>query len=217
MIVTEKKPLEEILANLGTEKKVFLIGCGECSTTCKTGGEKELLEMKEKLIAAGKEVTGYVIPKAPCIGSQVVIVQAKNRKELEAADSILALSCGLGVQSIKENLRQKKDVHAGCNTMFISTLDKSGNILSEKCSACGDCILDLTGTICPITRCAKGLLNGPCGGANKGKCEVDKDKDCAWVLIYNELKEKNKLDNLKKIQKPKDYSKQIKPKIKALV
>lgn len=216
MIVTEKKPLEEILANLGNEKSIFLIGCGECSTTCKTGGEKELLEMKEKLIALGKNVTGYAIPKAPCIASQIVMAQAKSRKEIESADSVLIMSCGLGVQSVKENLRSKKDVHAGCNTLFISTLDKSGSILSEKCSACGDCILDLTEAICPITRCAKGLLNGPCGGANKGKCEVDKEKDCAWVLIYNALKEKNKLGNLQKIQKPKDYSRLIKPKVRVL-
>jgi len=93
MIVTNKKPLDEILKNLGAEKNIFLIGCGECSTTCKTGGEKELIEMKQMLIASGKNVTGYVIPKAPCVASQVIREEAKNRKAIEASDAILEMFC----------------------------------------------------------------------------------------------------------------------------
>jgi hypothetical protein len=211
MIVTNQKQFEEILRNLGAEKSIFLVGCGECSTTCRTGGEKELIQMKEKLLSAGKNVTGYVIPKAPCVGSQVLMEFAKQRKAVEAADSILVMACGLGVQSVKENQRKKKPVHAGCDTVFMSTLDKSGKFLFEKCSACGECILDLVGGICPVTQCAKGLLNGPCGGSFQGKCEVDRNKDCVWVLIYNELKEQGKLSDMEKIQKPKDYSKAAKP------
>ena len=126
------------------------------------------------------------------------------------------MACGLGIQSVKANLRDKKEVHTGCDTLFIATLDKTGNFLFEKCSACGDCVLDLTACICPVTRCPKSLLNGPCGGSSHGKCEVDKDKDCVWILIYNELKEKGKLDNMKKIQKAKDYSNSIKPRLKAI-
>ncbi|MDP2938483.1 MAG: methylenetetrahydrofolate reductase C-terminal domain-containing protein [Candidatus Omnitrophota bacterium] len=217
MIVTEQKPINEILENLKNEKNIFLVGCGECSTTCKTGGEKEVIQMREKLICAGKNVTGFIIPKAPCVGSQVIGSLAKYRAEIECSDSFLVLACGLGIQSVKENLRQKKEVHAGCNTLFMSTLDKAGNLLFERCSACSDCILDSTGGICPVTRCPKGLLNGPCGGMDKGKCEVDKNKDCAWVLIYNELKEKNKLDNMNGIQRAKDYSQSIKPRAKVLV
>ena len=211
MIVTKQKKIEEILSNLKDEKNIFLIGCGECSTTCKTGGEKELIEMKEKLIASGKNVTGFVVPKAPCVASQVIASCAKNRKALEASDSILVMACGLGIQSVKANIRDKKEVHTGCDTLFISTFDKTRNFLFERCSACGDCVLDLTACICPVTRCPKGLLNGPCGGSSHGKCEVDRDKDCAWILIYNELKEKGRLDNMKKIQKAKDYSGSIKP------
>ena len=216
MIVTKQKKIEDILSNLKDEKNIFLIGCGECSTTCKTGGEKELIEMKEKLIAAGKNVTGFVVPKAPCVASQVIASCAKNRKALEASDSILVMACGLGIQSVKANIRDKKEVHTGCDTLFISTLDKTGNFLFERCSACGDCVLDLTACICPVTRCPKSLLNGPCGGSSHGKCEVDRDKDCVWILIYNELKEKGKLDNMKKVQKPKDYSNSIKPRMKAI-
>lgn len=216
MIVTKQKKIEEILSNLKDEKNIFLIGCGECSTTCKTGGEKELIEMKEKLIASGKNVTGFVVPKAPCVASQVIASCAKNRKALEVSDSILVMACGLGIQSVKANIRDKKEVYTGCDTLFISTLDKTGNLLFERCSACGDCVLDLTACICPVTRCPKSLLNGPCGGSSHGKCEVDRDKDCAWILIYNELKEKGKLDNMKKIQKAKDYSNSIKPRLKAI-
>jgi ferredoxin len=216
MIVTEQKPIGEIIEKLKGEKNVFLIGCGECSTTCKTGGEKELIRMKETLTALGINVTGAIIPKAPCVASQVIGGLAKYRKELEGSDSILVMACGLGIQSVKENLRQKKEVHAACNTLFMSTLDRTGNILLERCSACGNCVLDLTGGICPVTRCPKGLLNGPCGGMNKGKCEVDKDKDCTWVLIYNELKGKGGLSDMRKIQSPRDYSKSIKPHIKNL-
>jgi hypothetical protein len=98
----------------------------------------------------------------------------------------------------------------GCNTLFGAVLDSAGNFY-EKCSLCGECVLDETGGICPITLCAKGLLNGPCGGMDKGKCEVDKDRDCAWVLIYKELEKKGKLGDLKKIKAPKDFKKTTKP------
>jgi hypothetical protein len=97
-----------------------------------------------------------------------------------------------------------------CNTLFGAVIDAQGNFY-EKCSLCGECVLDVTGGICPITLCAKGLLNGPCGGMDKGKCEVDKDKDCAWVLIYKELEKRKKLDTLKKIHLPHDYKKNLKP------
>jgi len=96
------------------------------------------------------------------------------------------------------------------NTVFGAVMDSKGNFY-EKCSMCGECILDTTGGICPVTLCAKGLLNGPCGGMNKGKCEVDRDQDCAWVLIYKELEKNNKLVSLKEIRPPKDFKKSGKP------
>ena len=120
------------------------------------------------------------------------------------------MACGLGIQSVKENMRSEKPIHVGCDTLFMGAIDSTGVFL-EKCSACGDCVIELTGLICPITRCPKSLLNGPCGGQDKGKCEVDKDRDCAWILIYNELKKQNRLDLLKEIRPPKDHSKTGKP------
>lgn len=210
MIISKQKDFKEILQYLEGQSKIFIIGCGECSTTCKSGGEDEVKRMKEELEKAGKTVTGYSIPDAPCIAAKVKLELAKNRKMIESSDAILVMSCGLGIQSVKENLRVDKPVHVGCDTLFMGEIDGSGNFL-ERCSACGECVLELTGMICPITRCPKSLLNGPCGGQDKGKCEVDKNRDCAWVLIYNELKKSGKLDLLKRSKPPKDYSKGTKP------
>ena len=182
MIITEQKPLTEILESLKGLTKVFLVGCGECATTCKTGGQPELLKMKEQLEVQGKTVTGMCVPNAPCIAAQIKTEFAKNLKALREAEAILVLACGLGIQSAKDNDRLGLVVLPGCNTMFGAVLDAQGNFY-EKCSMCGECVLDITGGICPITLCPKGLLNGPCGGMNKGKCEVDNEKDCAWGLI----------------------------------
>ena len=210
MIVSKQKELKEILKYLEGENKIFLVGCGECSATCKAGGEEEVKKMKELLEKEGKTVTGYSVPEAPCVAAKVKLELARNRKAIEAADAILVLACGLGIQSVKENLRVERPVHVGCDTLFMGAIDSTGAFL-EKCSACGECVLETTALICPITRCPKSLLNGPCGGQDKGKCEVDKDKDCAWVLIYKELKKQNKLHLLKKKRPPKDYSKTSKP------
>lgn len=210
MIITEQKPFQEIVDSLKGYVKIFLVGCGECATTCKTGGEAELAKMKAELEAQGKIVLGMCIPDAPCVASQIKTELAKNMKALREAEAILVLACGLGAQSVKDNDRLGLVVLPGCNTLFGAVVDAQGNFY-EKCSLCGECVLDITGGVCPITLCAKGLLNGPCGGMDKGKCEVDKDKDCAWVLIYKELEKRKKLDELKKIQPTKDFKKLTKP------
>ncbi len=210
MIITEQKPFQEILESLKGYTKIFLVGCGECATTCKTGGEEELLKMKAQLQAHGKTVLGTCIPGAPCVAAQIKTELAKNIKLLREAEAILVLACGLGAQSVKDNDRLGLVVLPGCNTLFGAVMDAQGNFF-EKCSLCGECVLDVTAGICPITLCPKGLLNGPCGGMDKGKCEVDKEQDCAWVLIYKELEKGKELDTLKKIQKPKDFKKATKP------
>jgi ferredoxin len=210
MIISEQKPLQEIIDSLKDYNKIFLVGCGECATTCKTGGEPELVKMKALLEEQGKAVLGTCIPTAPCVASQVKTELAKNMKVLREAQAILVLACGLGTQSVKDNDRLGLVILPACNTLFGAVVDSQGNFL-EKCSMCAECILDITGGICPITLCAKGLLNGPCGGMDKGKCEVDKEKDCAWVLIYKELEKKNQLGKLKEVQKAKDFKKVTKP------
>ncbi|MEI6631063.1 MAG: methylenetetrahydrofolate reductase C-terminal domain-containing protein [bacterium] len=210
MIITEQKPIAQIIDSLKDYASVFLVGCGECATTCKTGGEKELLALKAILEKKGKTVLGMCIPSAPCVASQIKTELAKNVKALRQAEAVLVLACGLGAQSVKDNDRLGLAVLPGCNSLFGAVMDAQGNFY-EKCSFCAECVLDITGGICPVTLCAKGLLNGPCGGMDKGKCEVDKDKDCAWVLIYKELEKKNKLANLKKIHPVKDHKKALRP------
>lgn len=210
MIVTEEKPIQEIMDSLKGYNKIFLVGCGECATTCKTGGKDELIKIQQELEKQGKIIVGSCIPDAPCVASQIKTEFAKNMKALREAEVILVLACGLGVQSVKDNDRLGLLVLPACNTLFGAVMDAQGNFY-EKCSMCGECVLDITGGICPITLCPKGLLNGPCGGVDKGKCEVDKDKDCAWVLIYKELEKRKKLDTLRKVQAPKDFKKATKP------
>lgn len=131
-------------------------------------------------------------------------------KALREAEAIVVFACGLGTQSVKDNDRVGLAVLPGNNTLFAAVVDAKGNFY-EKCSLCAECILDVTAGICPITLCSKGLLNGPCGGTDKGKCESDKDKDCAWVLIYKELEKRKKTQDLKKILAPKDFKKTAKP------
>ena len=210
MIITKQKRLKDIIRYLCDEKKIFLVGCGECSTTCKTGGEDEVKNIKEALEKEGKVVTGYSIPSAPCVAAKVKLELAKHKKTIESSDAILVLACGLGIQSVKENIRIQKPIHVGCDTLFMGAIDSSGSFL-ERCSACGDCVLELTGSICPITRCAKSLINRPCGRQNKGKCVADQNRDCAWILIYNELKKQGKLSLLKEKRPPRDHSKSSKP------
>jgi hypothetical protein len=166
--------------------------------------------MQQELEKQGKLVVGTCIPDAPCVASQIKTELAKNAKVLREAEAILILACGLGTQSVKDNDRLGLAVLPGCNTLFGAVMDAKGNFF-EKCSLCGDCVLESTAGICPITLCPKGLLNGPCGGMDKGKCEVDKERDCAWVLIYKELEKSNKLSKLKEIRTAKDYKKAIKP------
>ena len=210
MVITELKTIQDIIDSLKSYSKIFIIGCGECATASKSGGESEVLKMKKDLEAAGKTVTGSCIPSAPCVAIKLRAELRKNTEALEKSDAVLVLACGLGVQSFKDNDKLGLAVFPACNTIFGAVMDAKGNFY-EKCSMCGECVLDVTAGICPVTLCAKGLLNGPCGGMNKGKCEVDNERDCAWVLIYKELERNKKLESLKEIRNPKDYKKSNKP------
>ena len=210
MIISRLKPLDELLLSLKEYNKIFLIGCGECATSCKSGGEEEIFKMKEDLKVAGKTITGSCIPSAPCVAAKLKGELAKNLKALRECEAVLVLACGLGVQSFKDNDRLDLAVLPATDTLFGAVMDAQGNFF-EKCSMCAECVLDLTAGICPITLCPKSLLNGPCGGVNQGKCEIDDQKDCAWVLIYRELDKKKKLALLKEIRKPKDFNKSVRP------
>ena len=210
MIVSGQKPLAEILESLKGYQKVFLVGCGECAAACKTGGEAELKEMQALLEGQGKTVLGFCMPDAPCVASQIKSALAKNMPLLRQAEAMLVLACGLGAQSVKDNDRLGLAVYLALDTIFGAVMDAQGNFY-EKCSLCGECVLGITAGICPVTLCSKGLLNGPCGGMDRGKCETDKEKDCAWVLIYRALEKTGKLSQIKEARPAKDYAKANKP------
>jgi hypothetical protein len=207
MLLSQQKPLEEILSYLEGENKVFILGCKGCAEASGTGGRPQVLEMKAALEKAGKKVTGYSVVDFLC---QKALVQSRLRgksQEVREADSILALTCGIGVQAVAAV--SDKVVHPGCNTMPLGGMrgEWPG---AERCRECGDCVLELTGGICPLTSCSKFLLNGACGGTTKeGKCEVDPEMDCGWRLIYERLEKLGKLDKLRQIQEPKDHSKML--------
>jgi hypothetical protein len=210
MIISQRKPLADLLSSLKEYNKIFLVGCGECATACKSGGESEILKMRQELEAAGKVIAGSCIPSAPCVAAKLKAELAKNSKALSQSEAALILACGLGVQSFKDNDRLDLAVLPACDTLFGAVMDAQGNFF-EKCSMCAECVLGTTAGVCPMTLCPKSLLNGPCGGVAQGKCEVDNQKDCAWVLIYQELDKKKRLASLKEIRQPKDYKKSARP------
>ena len=201
--ITAQKPFDEIKAALGEAEKVYLVGCGTCATMCHTGGKSEVLGMKDKLEAVGKKVTGWmVIPTACDELTRDALVESV--KDIEAADSILVMACAFGVQTVTLYL-DNKPVYPALNTLFIGR-EESPGYFTEVCLQCGSCVLGQTAGICPLVRCAKSLLNGPCGGSVNGKCEIDPDTPCAWQMIYDRLAAQGQLDKLEEIQPIKDWS-----------
>jgi len=203
MTISEPKPLEEVLESIAAEKRVFLIGCTDCATVCQVGGEPQLQEWKKTLEEHGHEVTGYLLGEPGCHLLELRRQLRAHQEEVEAADGFLVFSCGTGTQVAVQAL-PGKSVHPATNTLFLGSVQRFGQF-EEFCSACGECILDMTRGICPVTRCAKGLLNGPCGGTSaEGKCEVDPEVDCVWKLIYDQLTAAGAIERVKKMMKAKD-------------
>ena len=203
MLISEQKPLEEILSYLDGEKNIFLIGCKGCAEGCESGGEKQVLEMKHTLEGQNKTIGGFSIIDMVCNETLTRIKLKTHQKGMKAADSILVLTCGVGVQTVAGVV--DKAVHPGCNTLSSGGAHAEWKE-AERCLECGDCMLEFTGAICPIARCSKHLLNGPCGGSQGGKCEVDPSIPCAWQLIIERLTKLGQLDKLEKIVAPKNWS-----------
>ena len=204
MILSEQKPFEEILGYLDGEKSVFILGCNGCAQSSGSGGPVQVEEMKAKLEEAGKKVTGTKVIDFLCEKALVKSGLRGRVEQVAAADSILVMTCGIGVQAVAAAVN--KVCHPACNTVNLggSRGEWKG---SERCQECGQCLLDYTGGICPITACTKSLVSGACGGASNGKCELSPDRDCGWELIYNRLKEKGQLDKLKVFVDPLDHNK----------
>lgn len=205
MIVAEQKNFEEIKNMVFPHKKVLVVGCGTCVTICFAGSEKEVGILSTSLrIAAKKEKHNLKIIEITIERQCDKEFVDELKDKLNGIEAILSLGCGAGVQTIAETFTNVP-VYPAVNTKFIGRVEEQG-VWSERCAGCGDCLLDKTGGICPIARCSKSLLNGPCGGSKDGKCEISPDIDCAWQLIYDRLKELGQLDKLEEIIPIKDWS-----------
>ena len=203
MIISKQKQFKDILRN-AQERSIFIIGCGKCATKLYVGGENEVLEMKEKLVKAGKNITGWTIISSSCnINSWHEVLSGNpGIREYEA---LLVMSCGGGVSVISKF--SPIPVYPALDTESLGGAICE-EILKEQCGMCGDCTVWEYGGICPIAMCPKGLLNGPCGGAVEGKCEVD-ERECAWDRIFDRLKKLGKLEHLEPVKKPKNHAKKL--------
>ena len=204
MIVADRKPIEEILDSIKDYKKIMLMGCGGCVTVCFSGGAKAVELLSSQIKMAGKK-QGKEIEIIECTPERQCEYEFIDefKKEVESADVVLSTACGVGVQAMSVRYPDTITI-PGLNTKFMGYPVEHA-LWEERCVGCGDCVLEWTGGLCPIARCAKKLFNGPCGGSSDGKCEVDKDTDCVWQLIHDRLKRLNKLDNLTIVRDPKDW------------
>jgi ferredoxin len=204
MIVAEQKPFAEIKGLVSNAEKVLVVGCGTCVTVCFAGGAREAaivatsLRMATRLDGNGQAVSDVTVQRQ-CEWEYLDQIA----DQVKEADVVLSLGCGVGVQAIAEHFPEAWVV-PGLNTSFLGLPTEQG-VWAERCAACGDCILGLTGGICPIARCSKSLLNGPCGGSENGHCEISPDVPCAWQLIYDRLVSMGKLDSLLELKPAKNW------------
>ena len=205
MIVAERKPIEEVIEQVKDFDKILIAGCNECVTVCEAGGKKEVAVLASALrmyfMNEGKDVKiDEVTLERQCDHEYLEEI----RKIIDQYDTVISLACGVGVQFMAEKYLSTP-IFPGVNTCFMGAAEERG-VWSERCQGCGQCMLGKTAGICPISRCAKRILNGPCGGSTKGKCEISKDLDCAWQLIIDRLKELGRLDDYEEILPIKDWS-----------
>jgi ferredoxin len=205
LIVAEQKNLEEIRKMITPYERVLILGCGTCMTVCNAGGEREVSFLHNALRLAqsrsGDEAHSFseYTVKRQCDYEFLDVLKDK----VDDVDAILSLGCGIGVQAIAEYL-PNMPVLPGVNTAFMG-MAKEWGIWDERCAACGECRLEETGGICPITRCTKGILNGPCAGTKNGKCEANPEIDCAWILIYNRLERLQQLEKMRRYYPPRNF------------
>ncbi len=206
MITAETKPLQELTAKLRGHKRVLLVGCATCVAECAAGGKREV-ETLAPLLRMALEVEGVSIDvrtvtlERQCEWEFVEELAGK----IDGEDAVMSLACGIGVQALAERFPQTR-VYPGLNTTSLSIRQKPG-VWETRCGACGDCVLGETHGLCPVARCSKSIMNGPCGGTRTdGKCEVDAGTDCVWTLIVERAKTRGELDSLMKVRKPKDWS-----------
>jgi ferredoxin len=207
MITAERKPLSEIKEMIAPYRKILIVGCGSCVAECASGGEKEVGILASLLRMDARKETRDLEVKEITLDRQCVYEFIDQLADLiDKYDAVLSLGCGAGVQAVAEVFSQAIVVPA-LNTTFIGETKEAG-LWVENCRACGDCKLGYFAAVCPVTRCSKGLFNGPCGVSKDGKCEVDPDTPCAWQLIVERLDKRGQLDLLEKVYPPADWSRQ---------
>ena len=204
MIITTQKPLDEVLDYIAPYSSILIAGCDGCTQPPR--GLREAKTLSQLLELGGKLRNKNFVFKVTTVIKQCDSFLAASilKPQMDNVAAVLSLACGAGVQTLAE-LFPELPVFPTQNTHFVGAEDRERGILEERCAGCGDCLLALTGGICPVTRCTKGLLNGACGGSKNGKCELDSEKDCAWILIYERLKKQGKLEFLKEFRPPRDY------------
>jgi ferredoxin len=208
MIVAQRKTIPEIHDIVKEHKNVLVLGCGTCVTVCLAGGEREVSIISSALRIASRKAGEQIKFNEFTIERQCDNVFIEGAaEEIKKNDAVLSLGCGAGVQAIAERFPEKP-VYAGLNTSFLGILESRG-VWTEKCAQCGACVLADFGGICPVTRCAKHMLNGPCGGSRIERCEISPNQPCAWQLIYKRLKDIGELDKIKKKYPLKDWSKNL--------
>ena len=207
--ITRQKPLDEIEQYLDGLDRLYIVGCGTCATMTRTGGREEVLSMKDRLQEAGKVVTGWIVIPTAC-DEMTEPMMRENSAAIQDARCILVMACALGVHRV--GLYIDKPVIPALDTLFIG-IEEGPGLFQEVCAQCGQCVIGDTAGICPLTACHKGLLNGPCGGTNNGKCEIDNEKACAWTLIYQRLKEQGRLDLMRKYHPPKNFQAAPRPRM----
>lgn len=204
MIITKQKPLEEILRDIGS-KPVFLVGCSQCATLCHTGGNDEVIALKEQLSSKNIPVSGHVVLDPACHRQNNKRILKDHVEELKQSEKILVLACGNGIQTIA-GLFPEKQIIAGTDTLFLGEILHASEY-QKRCVMCGECLLDLFGGLCPVSQCPKSMLNGPCGGSSHGACEINPQVECVWDRIIQHLKKQGKLHLLTVVQPPKNWSK----------
>jgi ferredoxin len=205
MIIAEQKDISEIIGMVGNHKKILVIGCDTCVTVCLSGGAKEAAILASALRLAFRIQGKHLEIEETSIERQCEIEFLDSlTSAIKDKDLLISMGCGIGVQTIAERFSHLPVVPA-LNTNFLGFPEKQG-VWVERCQACGQCVLDKTGGICPISRCSKSLLNGPCGGSQDGKCEINKEIDCGWHLIYERLKNLGRLECLEEIMPIKNWS-----------
>ena len=199
--ITRQKPFDHVKEGVANYDRLFIVGCGTCTTMTKTGGIEQVLAMKEELQKLGKRVSGWTVVPTAC-DEMTEVAFKENSRAIADANCLVSMTCALGIHRM--TLYLDRPIVPALDTLFIGVEDSPG-YFREACAQCGQCILGETAGICPITACHKGLVNGPCGGTNNGKCEVDKNRDCAWTLVYERLKSQGRLDLMHKYQPPRNY------------